>query len=158
MSRDFRTTVYIPQDLLWLARYKFSDFNLSDFTRKALMALVSDGQPIETPLSRMVNEAVSQIRADLLAQQKITEDTEAQQKAAREYLETRQNAIREASITALMRVRDFEKYLPDNDINGDYAEALDQILIRVSKISGYDVDLQDLVRAYREIQAGVDVS
>jgi len=159
MSRDFRTSVYLPQDLLWLARYKFGDdFNLSDFTRKALMALVSDGQPIETPLSQMVREAVARVRSDLQAQQKITEDAEAQQKAAQEYLETRQKAIRDASIAILMKVGHFDRYLPENDVHGDHTEALDKILTKVSKLSGYDVELSDLVHAYRELQAGVGMS
>ena len=159
MSRDFRTSVYLPQDLLWLARYKFGDdFNLSDFTRKALTALVSDGQPIETPISQMVREAVSQVRKELQAQQKITEDAEAQQKAAEEYIEARQTAIRDASIATLMRVGDFDRYLPENDIHGDHAEDLEKILTRVSKLSGYDVELSDLVSTYRELKAGVALS
>jgi hypothetical protein len=45
----------------------------------------------------------------------------------------------------------FQRYL--NDLNGDYINLQDDIIAAVSKASGQQVDLADVIQAYKEVRA-----
>jgi len=144
-----RTTVFIDEEILFLARYKGLE-NLSDFVRKALEGFVLDDDDIKVknPIHEKALEYAEKAKHNLRCQKKIISDQESATLEVQEYQQKRDNAVEQASIRVFLRYPNFVRCLPENDPDADRFDEFEHAVSEISQISGYDVDPAEVIKVY----------
>lgn len=146
MLTSKRTTLYIDDDVAALAKI-MGITNLSETFREMLEFLVSTSgeEMTRSQIRAKLKEFADIKRASIRSQTKIVEQTEAEKKAR----EKRFNRIIESVRKEFRSIGPdrFGRYM--EDIDGDYADIQDDIVESVSKDSGMQVQLSDVIAAYK---------
>lgn len=129
--------------------------NLSEFVRDAISYFISgtDRELTKSEIRELSKKFAHEKRAALLKQQRISGQTDEEKARVQEYRQKRQDAIDRATRQEVERISPdrFWKYL--DDTTGDYIPLQDNIIAAVSASSGHQVDLADVIAAFRRVRS-----
>jgi len=129
--------------------------NLSEYVRDCISYFISgtDRELTHSEIRELSKKFALEKRAALLKQQKITGQTDEERQKIEEFKAKRMARIAEAVQTEAYQIGNerFKKYL--DDPFGDYSTVQDGIIAAVSKASGYQVDLSDVITAFKTVLA-----
>ncbi len=152
-----RTTVYLDQDYEDLKPLlkRRGVTNFSEVCRDLIMFLIGDGETelTKTQIRELTSQFAKMKLAELQKQQKITGATEEEKQKIDAFRAKRMAKIIESVKVESSRIGTdrFKRYL--DDPYGDYAIIQDDIIAAVSQASGYQVNLADLIQAFKAVSS-----
>jgi hypothetical protein len=142
--------VHLEEDIVTLAGL-YGMENLSEFVRDALTYFVSEnGEELtKSQIREILKRFAIQKRAKLQSQMKISQQTDEERLKIIEIQERRFKILIKSVESEAERIgiERFRKYLADE--YGDYSEIQDDIMKSVSEKAGFEVQLSDIIKAFR---------
>ena len=143
-----RTTICGISDLLLLARVKDPDFNLSDFTRKALEFYLFE-EEFGNPRQEAAIRAADAILKEKKQQKRIVEETQTYEEKARELVESRKRVFSREAQAFFRNPVIFERKLPEYDAHGDYLKTWEEIADRLTSRCGFAITVDECMSYIR---------
>lgn len=147
-----RTTVYLDEDILFLAGYH-GITNLSEFFRKCLESIVLAEDEIDRPdlIRSKAMKIALDMKKELRAQRTLLNQESAQVSEAQAYKQARDEAVRQACVTTFLKYKDFGRSIPENDPDLDRTDLFDAAVSHASKLSGHEIDPREVIAIYHKM-------
>lgn len=148
-----RTTVYLDEDILFLASHHgITTGKLSEFVRKCLEGVVLAEDEIERPdlIRSKAMKIAADMKRELRAQKKLISEQETVSLEVQGYQKERHDAIEAAALKIFLKYPRFSQWLPENDPDFNFVDNFERAISEISKLSRYEADPAEVIRIYHQ--------